>query len=219
MSLRVNAIGLSTTDPLTARRCYWVGRSKVITTHPSCRVPSNPDHTSTHKVSHRPTMQAIHAPLIPQTGITHALFLRQFTASAKFDKEVVGNVVVAGGERVRVYDLLLPSTRQGEENRDGLRMRKVWDQRGAGEVTGLKGVRLVGGDGDKVVVAWGAKVSLWPSNLCPLDKEGRRSGSRERARSIRSAELRRDSREAANRRPFPSDVGRLSKRATRSGSY
>ncbi|KAJ9115995.1 hypothetical protein QFC24_006836 [Naganishia onofrii] len=100
-------------------------------------------------------MQAIHAPLIPQTGITHVLFLRQFTASAKFDNEVVGNVVVAGGERVRVYDLLVSRQEKGEAK--GLRMRKVWDQRGAGEVTGLQSVRLVGTEGEKVVVAWGAK--------------------------------------------------------------
>ncbi|KAJ9105514.1 hypothetical protein QFC21_001885 [Naganishia friedmannii] len=105
-------------------------------------------------------MQAIHAPLIPQTGITHVLFLRQFTASAKYDEEVIGNVVVAGGERVRVYDLVLPSTRQKNGTGNGLRMRKVWDQRGAGEVTGLQGVRLVGGEGEKVVVAWGAKLSI-----------------------------------------------------------
>ncbi|KAJ9120594.1 hypothetical protein QFC22_002523 [Naganishia vaughanmartiniae] len=108
-------------------------------------------------------MQAIHAPLIPQTGITHVLFLRQFTASAKYDKQVVGNVVVAGGERMRVYDLLLSSTHgeaDGKEARNGLRMRKVWDQRGAGEVTGLQSVKLVGGEGEKVVVAWGAKLSI-----------------------------------------------------------
>jgi hypothetical protein len=104
-------------------------------------------------------MQAIHAPLIPQTGITHVLFLRQFTASAKFDNEVVGNVVVAGGERVRVYDLLVSRQEKGEAK--GLRMRKVWDQRGAGEVTGLQSVRLVGAEGEKVVVAWGAKVSIF----------------------------------------------------------
>ncbi|KAJ9112295.1 hypothetical protein QFC19_000714 [Naganishia cerealis] len=82
-------------------------------------------------------MQAIHAPFIPQSGTTH----------------VCGNLVLGGGERLRVFDLLRP--RQGDVQ--GFRLRKVWEQRGAGEVTGLKGVRLVGSHADKLVVGWGAK--------------------------------------------------------------
>lgn len=81
-------------------------------------------------------MQAIHAPLVAPTAITHATWIPEFLDGA-------GGLVVAGGGRVRVYDETL---------------RRVYDQSWGGEVRGLEGVRLVGGRAG-LVVGFGGKVS------------------------------------------------------------
>jgi len=72
-------------------------------------------------------MQAIHQPLIPGTGIRHSLFLEHFTPSTIYPYpqpawvgqyglsssddtsgpkiEIVGNLIVAGGPDLRVFEL------------------------------------------------------------------------------------------------------------------
>lgn len=88
-------------------------------------------------------MQAIHAPLIRPSGITHALHIPRFSSAT------CASIVLAGGQRVRVYELA------------GKRLRKVYDQVWGGDVTGLACVRTVGSVADgreRVVVGFGGKV-------------------------------------------------------------
>lgn len=108
-------------------------------------------------------MQAIHAPLIRQSGITHVLHVSSFSSRER------ASVVVAGGQRVRVYEVLDHSTHDNpigttdnSKQKQAGRLRKVYDQVWGGDVTGLASVRTVasGVDGrERVVVGFGGKVS------------------------------------------------------------
>lgn len=95
-------------------------------------------------------MQAIHAPLVRQSGVTHVLHVPTFSSDQR------ASIVLAGGQRVRVYEVARSST-------DGKpRLRKVYDEVWGGDVTGLAMVRTVasGVDGrERVVVGFGGKVS------------------------------------------------------------
>ncbi|GHJ84497.1 hypothetical protein NliqN6_0899 [Naganishia liquefaciens] len=85
-------------------------------------------------------MQAIHAPLIRQSGITHVLAL------SRFSSQECPSIVVAGGQRVRVYEVA------------GKGLRRVYDQVWGGEVEGL--ARVKGEGGERVVVGFGGKLAL-----------------------------------------------------------
>jgi hypothetical protein len=110
-------------------------------------------------------MQAIHAPLIRQSGITHVLYVERFSSRER------ASIVVAGGQRVRVYELLNTSSDNSQSigtsdgvKEGGLKLRKVYDQVWGGDVTGLASVRTVASavDGrERVVVGFGGKVSLF----------------------------------------------------------
>jgi hypothetical protein len=108
-------------------------------------------------------MQAIHAPLIRQSGITHVLYVERFSSRER------ASIVVAGGQRVRVYELLNTSSDNSQSigasdgvKEGGHKLRKVYDKVWGGDVTGLASVRTVASavDGrERVVVGFGGKVS------------------------------------------------------------
>jgi hypothetical protein len=108
-------------------------------------------------------MQAIHAPLIRQSGITYVLYVERFSSRER------ASIVVAGGQRVRVYELLNTSDNSQSigasdgVKEGGLKLRKVYDQVWGGDISGLASVRTVASavDGrERVVVGFGGKVSL-----------------------------------------------------------
>jgi cleavage and polyadenylation specificity factor subunit 1 len=83
-------------------------------------------------------MQAIHQPLIPETGIRHSLFLEHFTPSTIYPYpqpawvrryglsssddpdgpriKITGNLIVAGGSELRVFEVREEPVLLGEQN-------------------------------------------------------------------------------------------------------
>ena len=83
-------------------------------------------------------MQAIHQPLIPETGIRHSLFLEHFTPSTIYPYpqpawvrryglsssddpdgpriNIIGNLIVAGGSELRVFEVREEPVLLGEQN-------------------------------------------------------------------------------------------------------
>ena len=90
-------------------------------------------------------MHALHSTLLPSSAIHHSLFLPNFTPSTIYplptpvttidapDVKVVGNLVVAGGEDFRVFEI----------REESLVVRER-------EVNGLNGIHGVNGDAEVV---------------------------------------------------------------------
>lgn len=95
-------------------------------------------------------MQAIHQPLIPETGIRHSLFLEHFTPSTIYPYpqpawvrryglsssddpdgpriKIIGNLIVAGGSELRVFEVREEPVLLEEQNDLGVQLDAKGDR-------------------------------------------------------------------------------------------